>query len=326
MQLTLSLKSLAPLVFTLMNQPRQLTIRGSSGLLREAKTYLAPTLFDWTPDGSAFASLEILQLHTTWELIALFCPPSRARASYRLRVIFTALNRKRQQHAIAGKTVNRVACYAKTPRATLNLPKNNAPTCSTNDIRAWLSRKDHADNRHRNPPYTSPTQWWCRRGETEPYSDISSMRVNQPFQISFWDYALETVARNLNMVQLRSTRPDVAFASEHTKPDSQQNLCDLYLTTGFLDYTDAGYLTDSEDLKTQTRICVCFEWRCLLTWRELPSKHFSLLSICRTEYIAEPFDASKEAVWLGNSILGSGVVPTIEKPINMYCEILEGNR
>ncbi|GJX54256.1 retrotransposon protein, putative, ty1-copia subclass [Tanacetum coccineum] len=37
------------------------------------------------------------------------------------------------------------------------------------------------------------------------------------------------------------------------------------------------------------------------------------------EYIAA-FDASKEAVWVRKFISGLGIVPTIEKPINMYCD------
>ncbi|GJY17520.1 retrotransposon protein, putative, ty1-copia subclass [Tanacetum coccineum] len=37
------------------------------------------------------------------------------------------------------------------------------------------------------------------------------------------------------------------------------------------------------------------------------------------EYIAA-YDASKEAVWVKKFISGLGVVPTIEEPINMYCD------
>nr|GEW52270.1 hypothetical protein [Tanacetum cinerariifolium] len=37
------------------------------------------------------------------------------------------------------------------------------------------------------------------------------------------------------------------------------------------------------------------------------------------EYIAA-FDASKEVVWIRKIIYGLGVVPTIEEPINMYCD------
>nr|GEV76004.1 hypothetical protein [Tanacetum cinerariifolium] len=37
------------------------------------------------------------------------------------------------------------------------------------------------------------------------------------------------------------------------------------------------------------------------------------------KYIAA-FDASKEALWVRKFIFGLSVVPTIEKPINMYCD------
>ncbi|GJR41063.1 hypothetical protein Tco_1216747 [Tanacetum coccineum] len=37
------------------------------------------------------------------------------------------------------------------------------------------------------------------------------------------------------------------------------------------------------------------------------------------EYIAT-FDASKEAVWIRKFTSGLSVVPTIEEPINMYCD------
>ncbi|GJW55724.1 hypothetical protein Tco_0099809 [Tanacetum coccineum] len=47
----------------------------------------------------------------------------------------------------------------------------------------------------------------------------------------------------------------------------------------------------------------------MLTWSNLEE----------AEYIAA-FDASKEAVWVRKFISGLGVVPTIEKPINMYCD------
>ncbi|GJY06229.1 retrotransposon protein, putative, ty1-copia subclass [Tanacetum coccineum] len=42
-------------------------------------------------------------------------------------------------------------------------------------------------------------------------------------------------------------------------------------------------------------------------------------SSAEAEYIAA-YDASKEAVWVRKFISGLGVVPTIEEPINMYCD------
>ncbi|GJQ93129.1 retrotransposon protein, putative, ty1-copia subclass [Tanacetum coccineum] len=64
-------------------------------------------------------------------------------------------------------------------------------------------------------------------------------------------------------------------------------------------YTDAGYLTDADDLKSQTRYVFVLKGE--------------------AEYIAVS-DASKEAVWVRKFISGLGVVPTIEEPINMYCD------
>ncbi|GKF47235.1 hypothetical protein Tco_0137037, partial [Tanacetum coccineum] len=109
--------------------------------------------------------------------------------------------------------------------------------------------------------------------------------------------------------------PDVAFAQNITSW-FQQNLGELYWTTiknilkylrntkdmffvyeGDIKqeirvscYTDAGYLTDADDLKSQTGY-----------------------------YIAAS-DASKEAVWVRKFISRLGVVPTIEEPIKMYCD------
>ncbi|GKF82117.1 hypothetical protein Tco_0243773 [Tanacetum coccineum] len=60
-------------------------------------------------------------------------------------------------------------------------------------------------------------------------------------------------------------------------------------------YTDAGYLTDADDL------------------------NIFATSSAKAEYIAA-YDASKEAVWVRKLISGLGVVPTIEKPISMYCD------
>ncbi|GKB09678.1 hypothetical protein Tco_0837990 [Tanacetum coccineum] len=56
-------------------------------------------------------------------------------------------------------------------------------------------------------------------------------------------------------------------------------------------YTDAGYLTDAYDLKSQTI----------------------------SEYIAA-YDASKEAVWVRKFISRLRIVPIIEEPISMYCD------
>ncbi|GJW01904.1 hypothetical protein Tco_1560760 [Tanacetum coccineum] len=55
-----------------------------------------------------------------------------------------------------------------------------------------------------------------------------------------------------------------------------------------------------------------------IDWKSAKQSIFATSS-AESEYIAA-YDASKEAVWVRKFISGLGVVPTIEKPINMYCD------
>ncbi|GJU70748.1 retrotransposon protein, putative, ty1-copia subclass [Tanacetum coccineum] len=82
-------------------------------------------------------------------------------------------------------------------------------------------------------------------------------------------------------------------------------------------YTDAGYLTDADDLKSQTRYVFVLN-RCAVDWKST-KQSISATSSTDAEYIAA-FDASKEAVWIHKFISGLNVVPTIEEPITMYCD------
>ncbi|GJZ69291.1 retrotransposon protein, putative, ty1-copia subclass, partial [Tanacetum coccineum] len=123
------------------------------------------------------------------------------------------------------------------------------------------------------------------------------------------------------MYAVRCTRPDVAFAQNITSR-FQQNPGDLYWTTvkNILKvscYTDAGYLTDADDLKSQTGYVFVLNGG-VVDWKSAKQSIFATSS-AEAEYIAA-FDASKEAVWVRKFISGLGVVPTIEKPINMYCD------
>ncbi|GJS05460.1 retrotransposon protein, putative, ty1-copia subclass [Tanacetum coccineum] len=82
-------------------------------------------------------------------------------------------------------------------------------------------------------------------------------------------------------------------------------------------YTDAGYLTDADDLKSQTGYVFILN-EGVVDWKSAKQSIFATSST-KAEYIAA-FDASKEAVWVRKFISRLGVVPTIEKPINMYCD------
>nr|GEW28142.1 hypothetical protein [Tanacetum cinerariifolium] len=108
---------------------------------------------------------------------------------------------------------------------------------------------------------------------------------------------------------VRCTRPDVVFDQNITS-DSKRKLrvsC----------YTDTGYLTDVDDLKSQTGYAFILNGG-VVDWKSTKQSIFATSSTC-AEYIAA-FDASNEAVWIHKFISGLGVVPTIEEPINMYCD------
>ncbi|GKD09490.1 hypothetical protein Tco_1189175 [Tanacetum coccineum] len=76
-------------------------------------------------------------------------------------------------------------------------------------------------------------------------------------------------------------------------------------------------LTDADDLKSQTGYVFVLNGGAV-DWKSAKQIIFATSS-AEAEYIAA-FDASKEAVWVMKFIYGLGVVPTIENPINMYCD------
>ncbi|GJY99251.1 retrotransposon protein, putative, ty1-copia subclass [Tanacetum coccineum] len=82
-------------------------------------------------------------------------------------------------------------------------------------------------------------------------------------------------------------------------------------------YTDAGYLTDADDLKSQTGYVFILNGGAV-DWKSTKQSIFATSSTY-FEYIAA-FNASKEDVWIRKFICRLGVVPTIEELINMYCD------
>ncbi|GJU75270.1 retrotransposon protein, putative, ty1-copia subclass [Tanacetum coccineum] len=105
-------------------------------------------------------------------------------------------------------------------------------------------------------------------------------------------------AIGLIIYAVRCTRPDVAFAQNITS-QFQQNPGNLERELRVSCYTDAGYLTDADDLRSLTGYVFVLNGD--------------------AEYITA-FDASKEAVWIRKFIFGLGIVPIIEEPISMYCD------
>nr|GFA12732.1 hypothetical protein [Tanacetum cinerariifolium] len=135
-------------------------------------------------------------------------------------------------------------------------------------------------------------------------------------------YCMENSKRGSSiMYAVRCTRLDVAFAQEHNKPISTKSrrysldYCQEHYEV--FCYTDAGYLTDADDLKSQTGYVFVLNGGAV-DWKSDKQSIFATSS-AEAEYIAA-FDASKEAVWVRKFISGLRVVPTIKKPISMYCD------
>ncbi|GKG43139.1 hypothetical protein Tco_0479823, partial [Tanacetum coccineum] len=85
-------------------------------------------------------------------------------------------------------------------------------------------------------------------------------------------------------------------------------------------YTDAGYLTDVDTLRSQTGYVFVLNGG-IVDWKSTKQRIFATSST-DAEYIAA-FDVSKEVVWIQRFISGIGIVPTIKEPISMYFIILE---
>nr|GEW44347.1 hypothetical protein [Tanacetum cinerariifolium] len=148
-----------------------------------------------------------------------------------------------------------------------------------------------------------------------------SQDASTPAELKRMQNVPYALAVGLIMYAVRCTLLDVAFAQNVTS-QFQQNLGDLYWTTVknilmVSCYIDAGYLTDADNLKSQTGYVFVLNGG-VVDWKSAKQCIFATSSAV-AEYIAN-FDASKEAVWVKKFIYGLGFVPTIKEPISMYCD------
>ena len=82
-------------------------------------------------------------------------------------------------------------------------------------------------------------------------------------------------------------------------------------------YCDASWKGDKDDMKSQTGYVFVINGG-VVDWR---SKKQSVLAMSATEseYIAAS-EAAMEAVWIRKFVSGLGVMPSIQRPIKMYCD------
>ncbi|GJU75428.1 retrotransposon protein, putative, ty1-copia subclass [Tanacetum coccineum] len=144
------------------------------------------------------------------------------------------------------------------------------------------------------------------------------------------------------MYAVRCTRPDVAFAQNMTSRFQQnpgephwtavknilkylRNTKDMFLVYGGNPstelrvecYCDAGFETDRDDTKSQTGYVFVLNGGAV-DWKS-SKQSTTAMSATESEYIAAS-EAAMEAVWIRKFISGLGIVPTINEPLNMYCD------
>ncbi|GJV92386.1 retrotransposon protein, putative, ty1-copia subclass [Tanacetum coccineum] len=144
------------------------------------------------------------------------------------------------------------------------------------------------------------------------------------------------------MYAVRCTRPDIAFSQNLTSRYQQnpgeshwtavknilkylRNTKDMFLvyvgdfTTelGVTCYTDASWETDRDDLRSQTGFVFVMNGGAV-DWK-ISKQSTTAMSSMEAEYIAAA-EAAREAIWIRKFIFGLGVVPSIDRPMDMYCD------
>jgi hypothetical protein len=144
------------------------------------------------------------------------------------------------------------------------------------------------------------------------------------------------------MYAVRCTRPDVAFAQNMTSRYQQnpggkhwhavksilkylRNTKDMFIVYGgnpeakldVTGYCDASFETDKDDTKSQTGYVFVINGGAV-DWKSKKQTTIAM-SVTEAEYIAAS-EAAMEAVWIRKFISGLGIMPSIELPINMYCD------
>ncbi|GJT82892.1 retrotransposon protein, putative, ty1-copia subclass [Tanacetum coccineum] len=168
------------------------------------------------------------------------------------------------------------------------------------------------------PPYTPQHNGVSKRRNRTLLDMVRSMMNLTTLPLSFWDYALESATRILNMVPTKKTTvKNILKYLRNTK--------DMFLVYGGnpeaelrVDcYCDARFEIDRDDTKSQTGYVFILNGGAV-DWKS-SKQSTTAMSATEAEYIATS-EAAIEAVWIMKFISGLGIVPTINEPIKMFCD------
>src|SRR4051812_33447732 len=82
-------------------------------------------------------------------------------------------------------------------------------------------------------------------------------------------------------------------------------------------YTDASYLTDSDDSRSQSGYVFIINGGSV-SWKSSKQETMSA-STTQAEYIVAS-EAAKEAIWMRNFLMDLGVVQGLSNPLDVYCD------
>ncbi|GJW27524.1 hypothetical protein Tco_0044399 [Tanacetum coccineum] len=120
------------------------------------------------------------------------------------------------------------------------------------------------------------------------------------------------------MYAVRCTRPDVAFVQNITIHFNRIWVNHTGLLKLRVDcYCDAGFEIDRDDTKSHTRYVFVLNGGAV-AWKSSEQSTTAMFAT-EAEYIVAS-EATMEAVWIRKFISGLGLIPTVNKPIKMFCD------
>ncbi|GJW21271.1 retrotransposon protein, putative, ty1-copia subclass [Tanacetum coccineum] len=154
-------------------------------------------------------------------------------------------------------------------------------------------------------------------------ADAHSLRdLNEPtsYKAAMVDYE-ETFSP---MADIRAIMILMSITTFYDYEIWQMNVKTAFLN-GYLDediyrvdcHNDAGFETDRDDIKSQTRYVFVLNGGAM-DWKS-SKQSTTAMSATEAEYIAAS-EAAMKAIWIRKFISGLGIVPTINEPIKMFCD------
>ncbi|GKE57730.1 hypothetical protein Tco_1496915 [Tanacetum coccineum] len=133
-------------------------------------------------------------------------------------------------------------------------------------------------------------------------------------------WGCEEVKHDLSNEMCASSDEEKAYMKKESSTGFAQNLVSRYQQNTELEVTgfcDASWQCDKDDMKSQTGYVFIVNGGAV-DWKSKKQTTIAMHAT-QSEYMAAS-EAAMEAVWIRKFVGDLGVMPSINKPINMYCD------